>query len=180
MMKKTLMIISCVVVTAVVMSTTCSFSEARARTNDICLPQSEKAKIVSETKGMDSDDIIDYCVARTCKLLRFSSSNEPIRYHEVSGANCVNYAKLCAAMCDVALDANGYNCRATPVVGYVKTMGVNVNTVLSGLLFWSDRWSSFTKDHDFVKIQFPDKTVYVDASMKDLFGTSQKQTIENE
>lgn len=89
--------------------------------------------------------------------------------------------ELCKVVCgDVALDANGYNCRATPVVGYVKTMGVNVNTVLSGLLFWSDRWSSFTKDHDFVKIQFPDKTVYVDASMKDIFGTSQKQTIENE
>ncbi|MDO4512083.1 MAG: hypothetical protein Q4B68_09750 [Bacteroidales bacterium] len=178
MVKKILIL--CAVGVVVLAWLSASLQEERCRANDISLPASQCRVLIAETRGMDADQIVDYCVGRTCDFLSFQSQNEPIRYDRESGANCVNYAKLCASMCDVALNAHGYRCKAQPVVGHVQMLGVNVNKVVSTMLSFSDRWRNFTKDHDFVKIEFTSRdrrVVYVDASLKDVFFTSMKREV---
>lgn len=129
------------------------------------LPQSLKAKVEQDTRGMDIEQIIDYSLTLTASRLRFS------RYNDINlgRANCVGYARLCASICNQTLSANGVNGHAKPVVGYIESNGINWCDVLNSVAP-KDSYKNFVKDHDFVELVTESKTYYFDPSIYDVLG----------
>ena len=129
------------------------------------LPQSLKAKVEQDTRGMDIEQIIDYSLTLTASRLRFS------RYNDINlgRANCVGYARLCASICNQALSANRVNGHAKPVVGYIESNGINWCDVLNSVAP-KDSYKNFVKDHDFVELVTESKTYYFDPSIYDVLG----------
>ena len=120
-----------------------------------------KEQIANDTKGFTEEEIIKYSTKQTAKMLRFTKTNDI----EAGKANCVGYAKLCAAICQEGFNANNINGKAKPVVGDVRRFGVSICNMLKSIV--SSSWEGFVKDHDFVEVQLPDKTVYFDACLYD-------------
>lgn len=129
------------------------------------LPQSLKAKVEQDTRGMDIEQIIDYSLTLTASRLRFSRYNDI----DMGRANCVGYARLCASICNQALSANGVNGHAKPVVGYIESNGINCCDVLKSVVP-KDSSKDFVKDHDFVELITDSKTYYFDPSIYDVLG----------
>ena len=129
------------------------------------LPQSLKAKVEQDTRGMDIKQIIDYGLTLTASQLRFSRYNDI----DMGKANCVGYARLCASICNQALSANGVNGHAKPVVGYIESYGINWCDVLKSVVP-KDSYKNFVKDHDFVELVTESKTHYYDPSIYDVLG----------
>ena len=129
------------------------------------LPQSLKAKVEQDTRGMDIEQIIDYSLKQTASRLQFS------RYNDINlgNANCVGYARLCSSICNHALSANGVNGQAKPVVGYIESNGINWCDVLNSVAP-KDSYKNFVKDHDFVELVTDSKTYYLDPSIYDVLG----------
>ena len=82
-------------------------------------------------------------------------------------ANCVGYAKLCAAISNHAYTTHHINAKAKPVVGYVKFYSINVCQALVCSKM-PKGWNDFFKDHDFVEFQIAGQTIYADPSLYDL------------
>ena len=129
------------------------------------IPQSLKAKVEQDTRGMDIEQIIDYGLTLTASQLRFSRYNDI----DMGRANCVGYAQLCASICNQALSANGVNGHAKPVVGYIESNGINCCDVLKSVVP-KDSSKDFVKDHDFVELVTESKTCYFDPSIYDVLG----------
>jgi len=127
------------------------------------LPQSLKAKVEQDTRGMDIEQIIDYSLKQTASRLQFS------RYNDINlgNANCVGYARLCSSICNHALSANGVNGQAKPVVGYIESNGINWCDVLKKVAP-KNSYKNFVKDHDFVELVTDSKTYYLDPSIYDV------------
>lgn len=129
------------------------------------LPQSLKAKVEQDTRGMDIEQIIDYSLTLTASRLLFSLYNDI----DMGKANCVGYARLCASICNQALSANGVNGQAKPVVGYIEPIGINWCDVLKKVAP-KNSYKNFVKDHDFVELVTESKTYYFDPSIYDALG----------
>ena len=129
------------------------------------LPQSLKAKVEQDTRGMDIEQIIDYSLTLTASRLLFSRYNDI----DMGKANCVGYARLCASICNQALSANGVNGQAKPVVGYIESIGINWCDVLKKVAP-KNSYKNFVKDHDFVELVTESKTYYFDPSIYDVLG----------
>jgi hypothetical protein len=129
------------------------------------LPQSLKARVEQDTRGMDIEQIIDYGLTLTASRLRFTRYNDI----DMGNANCVGYARLCASICNQALSANGVNGHAKPVVGYIESYGINWCDVLKSVVP-KDSYKNFVKDHDFVELVTESKTYYFDPSIYDVLG----------
>ena len=129
------------------------------------IPQSLKAKVEQDTRGMDIEQIIDFSLMLTASRLRFSRYNDI----DLGKANCVGYARLCASICNQALAANGVNGHARPVVGYIESKGINWCDVLKSVAL-KDSHKNFVKDHDFVELITDSKTYYFDPSIYDVLG----------
>lgn len=138
---------------------------------DYPLSTSMKEQIVNDTKGFSEEEIITYSTKRTAKMLRFTKTNDI----EAGKANCVGYAKLCAAICQQGFDANNIKGRAKPVVGDVRRFGFSICKMLKSIV--PSSWEGFVKDHDFVEVQLPDKTVYFDACLYDYTYDNCNKTI---
>lgn len=130
-----------------------------------------KEQIAKETKGFTEKEIITYSTKLTARMLRFTKTNDI----EAGKANCVGYAKLCAAICQHGFNANKIKGRAKPVVGDVRKFGVSICKMLKSIV--SSSWEGFVKDHDFVEVQLPNKTVYFDACLYDYTFNNCKTTI---
>lgn len=130
-----------------------------------------KEQIANDTKGFTEDEIITYSTKQTAKMLRFTKTNDI----EAGKANCVGYAKLCAAICQQCFDSNKIKGKAKPVVGDVRRFGVSICKTLKSIV--PSSWEGFVKDHDFVEVQLPDKTVFFDACFYDYTYNNCKKTI---
>ena len=135
------------------------------------LPHDMKEQIVNDTEGFTEEEIITYSTKRTAKLLSFTTYNDI----KAGKANCVGYAKLCAAICQEGFNANNIKGNAKPVVGDVRRFGVSICDVLKSIV--PSSWKGFVKDHDFVEVQLPDKTVFFDACFYDYTYNNCKTTI---
>ena len=125
------------------------------------LAPSMKTEIANDTKGFTEEEIITYSTKRTARMLRFTKTNDIA----AGKANCVGYAKLCAAICQQGFYANNFKGSAKPVVGDVRRFGCSICAMLKSIV--PSSWKGFVKDHDFVEVQLPDKTVYFDACLYD-------------
>lgn len=154
-----------VVLTFAAMLTSFTLVKTGDRQKTYILPQSLKAKVEQDTRGMDIEQIIDYGLTLTASRLRFSRYNDI----DMGKANCVGYAQLCASICNQALSANGINGQAKPVVGYIESNGINWCDVLK-FVAPKDSYKNFVKDHDFVELVTESKTYYFDPSIYDVLG----------
>jgi hypothetical protein len=154
-----------VVLTFAAMLTSFTLVKTGDRQKTYILPQSLKAKVEQDTRGMDIEQIINYGLTLTASRLRFSRYNDI----DMGKANCVGYAQLCASICNQALSANGINGQAEPVVGYIESNGINWCDVLNSVAP-KDSYKNFVKDHDFVELVTESKTYYFDPSIYDVLG----------
>ncbi len=128
----------------------------------VTLSKEFKQEIKDNTRDLSAYDIILYCNKKTQDLLTFSTKCEPFDDRKVTKMHCVGYARVYATICNYAFGINNIKGKASPVVGYVKWNGVNLND-FSKLLPKDMR--NFTKDHDFVEVAYEDKIIYVDPSL---------------
>ncbi len=154
-----------VVLTFAAMLTSFTLVKTGDRQKTYILPQSLKAKVEQDTRGMDIEQIINYGLTLTASRLRFSRYNDI----DMGKANCVGYAQLCASICNQALSANGINGQAEPVVGYIESNGINWCDVLNSVAP-KESYKNFVKDHDFVELVTESKTYYFDPSIYDALG----------
>ena len=122
-----------------------------------------KEKIRRETKIHYELNAIEYSLRRTASLLDFSTQNDI----ENGAANCIGYTRLCAAICNYALQIHGYKERVTPVVGYIEWHGINLCDVAQTIV--PKKYRGFFKDHDFIELgYFKDEYIYVDPTIFDM------------
>lgn len=131
----------------------------------VTLSDKEKMVIAESTQKLDKWGIVNQAIVFCAKKLRFAAHN-----HIASGeANCVGYAQLCATVCNYAFDAHGIPCKARPVVGSVRWLGIDLCNWAYRLM--PQKYKGFVKDHDFVEIDWDgDKTLYVDPCLYDVIG----------
>lgn len=130
-----------------------------------------RTEITDDTRGMTEEEIISYSTKRTARMLRYTKKNDM----GAGKANCIGYAQLCAAICQQGFIANGIKGSAKPVVGDVRKFGFSMCKLLTYLV--PSSWEGFVKDHDFVEVQLPDKTIYYDACLYDYTFNNCKTTI---
>lgn len=135
----------------------------------VVIPDSIKLELISSTVNMSDVEIINTCVVKTANLLKFSKTQDTIFKYSVSRAHCVNYSKVCSALCNIAFENNNIKAKAFPVVGYVSLFGINLNE-----LIFSISNDYFFKDHDFVEIKGKNYIIYVDPCLYDLINTDLK------
>lgn len=121
------------------------------------------SEIREDTKGLSAEEIRNYSVKKTAKILSFTVKNNLPK----GEANCIGYAQMCASISNYAFRANNINASAKPVVGYVLFCGVNLCNILKWCMP-TKRWENFVKDHDFVEYHIDGQTIYCDASAYDL------------
>lgn len=122
-----------------------------------------QSEIKEDTKGMSAEEIRNYSVKKTAKILSFTVKNNLSK----GEANCVGYAQMCASISNYAFRTNNIHASAKPVVGYVLFCGINLCNILKWCMP-SKRWENFVKDHDFVEYHIEGQTIYCDASAYDL------------
>ena len=120
------------------------------------LSQEQISRIVSETAGMQPEQIVRYGVRFTSSSLKFSRK-----------VNCCTYADMTSAVCNLAFTSNSCGgCHASSVVGTVNVFGIDVCRLTYGIT-----GDPFFKDHDFNEVTMADGSrIYVDASMYDVTG----------
>lgn len=140
----------------------------RDRINDYSLNKELINKLNCDTKGLDAVEIMNYSIKLTAQYLQFSEHNNI----NVGKANCIGYAKLCSSICNYALQINGIEGYAKPVVGYVKSNGINICSLLVACAPTSkwNKWKLFVKDHDFVEFYFGNQIIFADPCAYDLIG----------
>ena len=126
-----------------------------------------KERIKSETKGRYDISAVEYSLSLTANLLDFSAQNDI----ENGAANCIGYTRLCAAICNYALQIHGYKERVTPVVGYIEWHGINLCDIAQTIV--PKKYRGFFKDHDFIELgYFKDEYIYVDPTIFDMTWNS--------
>ena len=135
------------------------------RNTNYALSQDVCASVKTDTQAMTEDEIIEYSLNRVAAELEFAVHNNISN----GKANCIGYAQLCAAICNVAFDANRLQCRAEPVVGIIKLGPIDLCHLASSILP-SQQAAAFVQDHDFVEIKSTDKTFFIDPSIFDYMG----------
>lgn len=144
------------------------------RTQDWAPDKELKEQIVTECKGMTDMAIVRYGMKRTAKMLRYTEKNRIAD----GKANCVGYAKVYSAICNVAFRANGSKSTAKPVVGDVTLFGISLCKVLRAMV--PDRWKNFVKDHDFVEFHLADRSFCQDACVYDIMWKPCRTMIKTE
>lgn len=141
------------------------------RSNPYYPERALQSEIKEDTEGMCAEDIRNYSVKKTAKILSFTVKNNLSK----GEANCVGYAQMCAGISNYAFRTNNVTASAKPVVGYVMFCGINLCNVLKWCMP-SKRWENFVKDHDFVEYHIDGQTIYCDASAYDLIYKDCKTT----
>ena len=172
-LKKTIIITTCVVVSAGFCVCGLSLEKIADRNTGNCLPAELKSEIVEETRGMSGREIIDYSIKKTGKVLKFGNNNDI----NLGCANCVGYAQTCSKICNHAFKANKVNGYSKPVVGNIKCYGINVCDVAKSVV--PHRWENFVKDHDFVEVHLEDNGFFVDPSIYDYTGLDLETRMPN-
>jgi len=121
-----------------------------------------KAEIKMETLDMSAEEIYNYSIRKTAKLLSYSTKNNLAE----GKANCCGYAQMCAGISNYAFKTNSLNSSAKPVVGYVMFCNINVCDILKACMP-NNRWKNFVKDHDFVEFHIGEMSFYADANAYD-------------
>lgn len=129
--------------------------------------KSQKQEIISETKSMDIESIVDYSLSYTAKTLEFSTVNRLDR----GKANCVGYASFCASVCNTAIEARNLDGKAKPVVGYIKAANINLCRLAEGICTKRE-YKNFVKDHDFVELKTHSTIYQFDPCLYDMIGMS--------
>lgn len=137
-----------------------TFRKDRERNVPITLSSDLKSRIIKECSHKSKQEIIEYSLDTTAKLLEFSVKNEKLGDNKVSKANCVGYAALCKAISNYAFAINNYPTRSKQVVGHLFVGPINICKLVSSL--GTERFSNFTKDHDVIEIdgKFYDPSLY--------------------
>jgi len=164
-MRKVIVISGILIVVIILFLSSLTLVKQHDRAITYRLSKSTIQQVKKETKGMDEKKIIDYSLNLTCEMLEFGRNNEISN----GKANCIGYAQLCSAICNEALRNNGYRYRAKPVVGYIKSFGLNLCSIAKSLMT-NQKYKAFVKDHDFVELGFKGKTYYFDPSIYDVLG----------
>ena len=144
------------------------------RPGSIELSKSLKAEIKEETYDGIRDEyrLIDYSINKTAEILQFSKKNNIAE----GEANCVGYARLCAAIYNYAIAVNNLDkrCYAKPVVGHVIMAGLDLNIIIPYIV--SPEMRGFMNDHDFVEFHYsgenPKKADYADPCIYDYAGVT--------
>lgn len=157
-------------ITIILISTSCSGLQL-VKTSDRPLDNTklslqEKTYIKANTIGLSAYEIIDFSIKYSADKLKFTKKNDLPNYK----ANCVGYAKYCAAVCNYAATVNNINLKAKPVVGYVYYYSINLCSVLRAIV--PEQYKNFVKDHDFVEFRIGSKIIYGDPSLYDIIGTA--------
>lgn len=127
---------------------------------NIIIPHELSSKIHSETKGMNVDEIIDYAERKTCEQLSFTFHGDGIH-----SGNCVDYANMCAAICNQAFGANGIDAHALRSKGIIKMFGIDLCSYISSRMRkGGSPLAGFFADHDFVTISTPQYSIVTDPS----------------
>ena len=130
--------------------------------NPVALSSTLKQEREANTINLTAYDIIKYSNKKTNELLRFSTKCEPFDDRKVTKMHCVGFARVYSTICNYAFKVNHINGRAIPVVGIVKWNGINLNSFSKYL---PQKWNNFTKDHDFVEVNYDNYTFYVDPTL---------------
>ena len=109
--KKIIITLVCLVIVGVglwIRPSNFEFHKERERTNLVELPDSIKAMVLKDAYSESPISIARHCAKVTCGLLDFSFNQDVLFEKPVSKAHCVNYAKVCAALCNVVYDHSLY------------------------------------------------------------------------
>lgn len=128
----------------------------------VTLSSTLKQEIEANTINLTAYDIIKYSNEKTNELLEFSTKCETFDDRKVTKMHCVGFARVYSTICNYAFKVNHINGKAVPVVGIVKWYGVNLNSFSKYL---PQKWKNFTKDHDFVEVNYDNFTFYVDPTL---------------
>lgn len=133
--------------------------------------------IQSSTKGMNTEEIIEWSNKTTSKLLTFSVNSKLKSLDELSidkpiPTHCVGYARTYVYVCNYAFKVNGIKANATQHRGPLYVFGIDVTKLLSSFFshLGMTRWYNFCKDHDYVLVEYDNKSIRIDPSVYSLFG----------
>lgn len=165
---------SAILVGLLILTMSLSLVKLRDRNQYYTLTSAMSKTVDREVVGMNDNEIMHYCLTRTASSLQFA------RYNNINKgkANCLGYAQFYSAVCNRAFSVNNIRGGAHPVVGYIKTGEVNLCD-LARFVCSGSEYESFVKDHDFVEIKLPSKTVQLDPCLYDLIGISCMEETEN-
>lgn len=143
------------------------------RTGSFELSESLKTEIRKETEECYTDPaytdkLMKYSLDKTAEILQFSKKNSIAE----GRANCVGYARLCAAIFNYGCKLNGLKSYAKPVVGHIEIVGFDLNIAIQKIA--TPEMKNFLKDHDFVEFHFIDEAgecgEYADPCLHDYVG----------
>jgi Pyruvate/2-oxoacid:ferredoxin oxidoreductase delta subunit len=160
-----------------VTANTLTLSKIRDRQQDYVLPDSLKREL-SYWTGYSTGDALQikqYCMDFTADKLEFAQKND-INHGK---ANCVGYAKFCAAVYNYISELNGYAYgHAKPVVGTINLDKFDLCAIVSSYCV-DKNWRNFTKDHDFVEFNFGEgcRIRYADPCLYDAIGMDACTTV---
>ena len=170
--KKIIIAIVCLVIVGVglwMSPSSFKFYKERERTGLVKIPDSIKAMVLKDIYSESPIAVARHCAKVTCKLLDFSFNQDVLFEKPVSKAHCVNYAKVCAALCNVVYDHYNIDAEAIPVVGRVTINGVDIHKVLTSIVPKEHRHKFI--NHDMVEIRSEGKTLwYIDPVEREFFG----------
>lgn len=128
------------------------------------LAKADKMQIDRETKCVDEDEAVRYAIRFTVDRFRYAEHDDLPQ----GKANCIGYARYCAAVCNYISTREQLYLRAKPVVGQVYWLGINVCGLLRVLA--PPRYKGFVKDHDFVEFTKSGEVIYEDPCLYDIIG----------
>jgi hypothetical protein len=160
-----------------VTANTLTLSKIRDRQQDYVLPDSLKREIEKRAYFGDGEvmEALHYSIEYTADKLEFAQKND-INHGK---ANCVGYAKFCAAVYNYISELNGYAYgHAKPVVGTINLDKFDLCAIVSSYCV-DKNWRNFTKDHDFVEFNFGEgsEIEYADPCLYDVIGTDASTTV---
>lgn len=133
--------------------------------------------IKSSTKGMNTEQIIEWSNKTTSKLLTFSvnsklKSLDQLSLDKPTPTHCVGYVKTYVYVCNYAFKINNIKAHATQHRGPLFIFGINITKILSSffLKLGMIRQYNFCKDHDYVLVEYDNKSIKIDPSIYALFG----------
>ena len=163
MKRKTIILITllCLIAIFVIgnfLSHTFEFEKTGERTNSVEIPDSIKTIVLKDIYSLNPTSISRHCAKVTCDLLDFSFNQDVLFEKPVSKAHCVNYAKVCAALCNVVFDYHNIDAEAIPVVGRVTVHGIDIHEILTSIVP-KEQEHNFI-NHDMVEIRSKGETLW--------------------
>lgn len=145
------------------------FHKESERTDLVEIPDSIKAMVLKDAYSESPISIARHCAKVTCGLLDFSFNQDVLFEKPVSKAHCVNYAKVCAALCNVVYEHYNIAAEAIPVVGRVIIDGVDIHKALTSIVPKKHKHKFI--NHDMVEIRCEGKTSwFIDPVEREFFG----------